>query len=43
MLMLIKCAGLSLGHQLVVALNHDETYLTYKDIRQLAMWGVLML
>ena len=34
-LMLIECVGLSPGYQLVVTLN--ETYLTYKDLRQLAM------
>ena len=34
-LVLIECVGLSPGYQLVVALN--ETYLTYKDLRQLAM------
>ena len=34
-LVLIECVGLSPGYQLAVALN--ETHLTHKDIRQLAM------
>ena len=34
-MVLIECVGLSPGYQLVIALN--ETYLTYKDLGQLAM------